>query len=67
MSLAGNTNLNLAWPGDHTGWQLEAQTNSLQVGLSNDWVIVPSSGSTNEMTFPIGPANGAVFFRLMYP
>jgi hypothetical protein len=67
MSLAGNTSLNLAWPGDHTGWQLEAQTNSLQVGLSTNWVIVSGSGLTNEMTFPIGLANGAVFFRLMYP
>ena len=67
MSLAGNTNLNLAWPGDHTGWQLEAQTNSLAAGLGNNWVIVPGSGLTNEMTFPIGLANGSVFFRLMYP
>ena len=67
MSLGGNTNLNLAWPGDHTGWRLEAQTNSLAVGLRNNWVIVPGSGLTNEMTFPIGLANGAVFFRLMYP
>jgi hypothetical protein len=64
VSLAGNTNLNLAWPGDHTGWQLEAQTNSLP---GTNWVIVPGSGLTNEMTFPIGLANGTVFFRLMYP
>jgi hypothetical protein len=67
MSLAGNTSLNLAWPGDHTGWQLETQTNSLQVGLSTNWVIVPGSGLTNEMTFPIVLANGSVFYRLMYP
>jgi hypothetical protein len=64
ISLAGNSNLNLAWPGDHTGWQLEAQTNALQ---GNNWVIVPGSGLTNEMTFPIGLANGSVFYRLMYP
>ena len=62
LSRAGNTNLNLAWPGDHTGWQLEAQTNSLQ---GTNWVIVPGSGLTNQMTLPIGPTNGAVFFRLV--
>jgi len=67
MSLVGNTNLNLAWPGDHTGWRLEAQTNSLAVGLRTNWVIVPGSGVTNKMTFPVDLANGAVFFRLMYP
>ena len=67
MSLAGNTNLNLVWPGDHTGWQLETQTNSLQVGLNTNWVIVSGSGLTNEMAFPISLANGAVFFRLFHP
>jgi hypothetical protein len=67
MFLSGNTNLNLTWPGDHTGWQLESQTNSFGVGLSSNWVIVPGSGLTNEMTFPIDFANGAAFFRLIYP
>jgi hypothetical protein len=67
VSLAGNTNFNVSWPGDHTGWQLEAQTNSLQTGLSTNWVIVPGSDLTNQMTFPVGFANSAVFYRLMYP
>jgi hypothetical protein len=67
MFLAGNTNLNLAWPGNHTGWRLESQTNSLGAGLGSNWVIVPGSSLTNEMTFPIDLANGAVFFRLLYP
>jgi hypothetical protein len=67
MSLANAANLNLAWPADHTGWPLEAQTNSIQAGLGTNWVIVPGSGLTNEMTFPISMANGSVFFRLLYP
>jgi hypothetical protein len=67
MSLAGNSNLNLAWPGDHTGWQLEAQTNPLQVGISTNWVIVSGSDQTNQVTVPVGLSNGAVFFRLAYP
>jgi len=62
-----NTNLNLAWPADHTGWELEAQTNSPQVGLGTNWVIAPGSGLTNEVTFPVSLANGSVFFRLLYP
>jgi hypothetical protein len=67
MSLAGGNSLNLDWPGDHTGWQLEAQTNSTQTGIGSNWVVVPGSGLTNELTFPIDPANGSVFFRLSYP
>ena len=67
MSLAGNSDLNLAWPGDHTGWQLETQTNPLAVGIGANWVIVPGSDLTNQMTVPIGLTNGAAFFRLMYP
>jgi hypothetical protein len=66
MSLASNTSLSLAWPGDHTGWQLETQTNPNNVGLSTNWVIVPGSGSTNEVTFPISLADGSDFFRLLY-
>jgi hypothetical protein len=67
MSLAGNSNLNLAWPGDHTGWQLEAQTNPLQVGISTNWITVSGSDQTNQVTVPVGLSNGAVFFRLAYP
>jgi hypothetical protein len=67
LSRAGATNLDLAWPGDHTGWLLEAQTNSLPVGLRTNWVIVSGSSSTNEITLPIDVANGAVFFRLVLP
>ncbi len=59
-------NLTLSWPADHTGWTLQAQTNSLAIGISNDWVNVPNSSATNEVVMPINPANGTVFFRLVY-
>jgi hypothetical protein len=59
--------LQLTWPQDHTGWSLQAQTNSLQTGIGTNWVTVPASTLTNQMAFPISPANGAVFFRLVYP
>jgi autotransporter-associated beta strand protein len=58
-------NLNLSWPADHTGWRLQAQTNT--TGLSTNWGTVPGSTSVNSMSFPIDRANGSVFFRLVYP
>jgi autotransporter-associated beta strand protein len=60
-------NLNLSWPSDHTGWSLQTQTNALGVGLSTNWVTVPGSTATNEVSIPINVANPAVFFRLQYP
>ena len=59
--------LNISWPPDHIGWRLQVQTNSLSVGLSNNWLTVPNSIATNQMTFPINPAVGCVFYRLLYP
>ena len=65
-SLSGN-NLTLSWPADHTGWTLQAQTNSPGAGLSTSWSNVAGSASVNQMVFPINRANGSVFFRLVYP
>jgi hypothetical protein len=62
-----NGNLQLTWPQDHTGWTLQAQTNSIETGIGTNWVMVPASTLTNQMAFPINPVNGAVFFRLIYP
>jgi alpha-L-fucosidase 2 len=62
-----NGQLQLTWPQDHIGWSLQAQTNSIQVGLGTNWVTVPASTLTNQMNFPINPASGAEFFRLAYP
>lgn len=60
-------NLTMSWPTDHTGWRLEVQTNSLSVGIANNWSTVAGSASTNSVTLPVNPANPAVFFRLVYP
>ena len=59
--------LQFAWPADHTGWRLVMQTNALQTGLSTNWVTVNASMSTNFVQLPVIPANGNVFFRLVYP
>jgi autotransporter-associated beta strand protein len=57
----------LAWPSDHIGWRLQTQTNSISVGLSNNWFTLSNSIATNRMTFPINPSAGCVFYRLVYP
>jgi autotransporter-associated beta strand protein len=59
--------LNLLWPADHIGWRLQAQTNSLSVGLGSNWVDVPNSRATNQMSFTIDVNAGCVFYRLVYP
>lgn len=57
--------LTLSWPQNYTGWQLQMQTNSLSAGLGTNWINVPGSMSTNQMTFPMNP-NGSVFYRLAH-
>jgi hypothetical protein len=59
--------LTLTWPGDHTGWTLQAQTNPPGAGIGTNWVAVTGSTTTNQVSFPMDPANGSVFFRLVYP
>lgn len=56
--------LTLSWP-DGAGWQLQGQTNSTTVGISDNWSDV--TGAPNPFTITISPANGAVFFRLVKP
>jgi fibronectin-binding autotransporter adhesin len=65
-TVSGST-LTLTWPADHTGWRLQAQTNSISTGLNSNWVDVAGSTTVNTMSFTINPANGAVFFRMVYP
>jgi alpha-L-arabinofuranosidase len=55
--------LQISWPADHTGWQLQSQTND----LGTNWVNVPASMQTNQMTVPLNSTNGSVFFRLVRP
>lgn len=68
-SVSGNT-LTLSWPSDHTGWRLQAQTNSAAAGLNPNagaWFTVPGSTSVNTESFTMDPAQGTVFYRLVYP
>jgi autotransporter-associated beta strand protein len=61
------SNLTLSWPADHTGWTLQAQTNPPGSGLGSNWADVFGSASTNQCILSVDPANGSVFFRLVYP
>ena len=61
----GGTTLALSWPTTHLGWTLQAQTNSLNVGLTtNGWVDVLGTASVTSTNMPIVPSNPTVFFRL---
>ncbi len=66
LAAAGNQ-LQLNWPPDHTGWQLQAQTNALAIGLKTNWSNIPGSTETNLLTLPLSVADEAVFFRLVRP
>ena len=64
--LAGNSLL-LSWPAAYIGWQLQIQTNALNVGLqtgATNWQVWPGSDTTNQVTIPIFPANPVFFMRL---
>ncbi len=63
VAASGNS-LTLSWPADHTGWRLQAKTNSLAGGV---WSDVPGSTSVNSITVPIAPGNVSIFYRMVYP
>ncbi len=67
FSVTGGNQLTLSWPADHTGWRLQAQTNSLSVGINTNWSTVPNSTNVNQVTIPMNLTNGSVFYRLIYP
>lgn len=65
--LVASNQLQFNWPQDHTGWHLQAQTNSLASGLGANWTDVSGSSATNQFFATIISSNGSVFYRLIYP
>lgn len=61
-----NNNLTLSWPVDHTGWQLQMQTNALGMGLGTNWADITDSMWTNRISLPVDTSSGSVFYRLIY-
>lgn len=66
VAVAGG-DLELSWPENYIGWRLQVQTNSLNVGISTNWADVSGSTTTNRIIRPIDPANGSVFYRMVFP
>jgi len=66
VALNGNQ-LQFTWPADHTGWKLQAQTNSLTAGLGTNWATILNSDQSNNYTATVNPAAGSVFYRLVLP
>jgi hypothetical protein len=62
-----NNSLQLSWPPDHVGWQLQMQNTPLTAGLGTNWVNVSGSTAVNAISIPAAKTNGCVFFRLVYP
>ena len=67
ISTVSGSLVTLSWPTDQVGWRLQAQTNSLSVGVGTNWFDVPASTATNQLTFPLDPTAGSVFYRLVWP
>jgi hypothetical protein len=65
-TVSGGT-LTLSWPADHTGWRLQAQTNSLGSGLGTNWTDVPGTDAANTYNAALNPVNATVFYRMVYP
>ena len=61
--VSSNT-LTIAWPADHIGWILQAQTNGLSTG---QWFDLPGTSTTSSAAITINPANPAIFYRLRRP
>jgi autotransporter-associated beta strand protein len=57
----------LSWPADHTGWHLQVQTNPPTTGLSTNWVTIPNTDLSNSFTNALNPAQGSMFYRMVYP
>ena len=55
--------IEFSWTGS---FKLQAQTNSVSVGLSNNWADYPG-GASSPVTVPLDSGMGSVFFRLATP
>jgi len=59
--------LSLTWPGDHLGWILQAQTNTVGKGLGTNWVDVSGSSAATNATIGVDATTPTVFYRLRLP
>jgi hypothetical protein len=64
ISSASGNQINLSWPLDHTGWQL--QSNSVSLTATGAWFNVPGSTGTNQTIITPNATRTNVFYRLLY-
>ncbi len=62
-SASGGT-LTLAWPADHLGWSLQAQTNSFGQSPGTNWHTLAGSEFVTTTNVPVASGNSPVFYRL---
>jgi autotransporter-associated beta strand protein len=56
------SSLSLSWPLSYTSYKLQEQTNSIGVGLSTNWITVPTTNNT--ISISVDTHNPSVFYRL---
>ncbi len=59
--------LNLNWPTNQIGWELQHQVDPLTTGIGTNWVAVPGSTATNAVSLPLDKTEATEFFRLVFP
>jgi fibronectin-binding autotransporter adhesin len=59
--------LDFSWDSAYLGWRLYAQTNSLNVGINNNWTAIEGTEGTTTIQIPVDNTVGTVFYRLSYP
>ena len=62
-----NGTLQLSWPSNYLGWELQVQTNSLGAGLSTNWVVMPGTTNVTSTNLSVDAAIPAAFYRLHLP
>jgi polygalacturonase len=67
LAQVAGSRLQLSWPQDHLGWRLQMQTNNLSAGLGTNWATVSNSTNVITTNLLINPANGSVYYRMIYP
>ncbi len=61
--------IELHWPADHIGWELQSQSALTNALSPTNWVTIAGSTFTNDviLTNVIGANAAAIFYRMIYP
>jgi hypothetical protein len=57
--------LTISWPKSYLGWF--AQSNSVSLAKTNDWVDIAGSQLGTNLGITMDPTKTNVFYRLRYP